>query len=141
MVQAVQATPGSIGYVEKGFAEQAGVPFAQIDSGAGAVELTDESAGKAINAAKFAAEGNDLALDLNSLYGTKEAGAYPLVLATYEIVCSKGYDAETAAAVKSFLTVAANQGQAGLSAAGYVPLPDTFKERLVGSIDAIASTA
>ena len=112
-MQAVQATPGSIGYVEKGFAEQAGVPFAQIDSGAGAVELTDESAGKAIDAAKFTGEGNDLALDLNSLYGTKEAGAYPLVLATYEIVCSKGYDAETAAAVKSFLTVAANEGQAG----------------------------
>ena len=141
VVQAVQATPGSIGYVEKGFAEQAGVPFAQIDSGAGAVELTDESAGKAIDAAKFAAEGNDLVLDLNSLYGTKEAGAYPLVLATYEIVCSKGYDAETAEAVKSFLTVAANQGQEGLSEAGYIPLPDTFKERLVGSIDAISSTA
>ena len=141
VVQAVQATPGSIGYVEKGFAEQAGVPFAQIDSGAGAVELTDESAGKAIDAAKFAAEGNDLSLDLNSLYGTKEAGAYPLVLATYEIVCSKGYDAETAEAVKSFLTVAASQGQEGLSEAGYIPLPDTFKERLVGSIDAISSTA
>ncbi len=141
VVQAVQATPGSIGYVEKGFAEQAGVPFAQIDSGAGSVELTDESAGKAINAATFAGTGEDLVLDLNSLYGTKEAGAYPLVLATYEIVCSKGYDADTAAAVKSFLTVAANQGQAGLSAAGYIPLPDTFKERLVGSIDAISSTA
>ena len=130
VVQAVQATPGSIGYVEKGFAEQAGVPFAQIDSGAGAVELTDETAGAAIDAAKFAAEGNDLALDLNSIYGTKEAGAYPLVLATYEIVCSKGYDAETAEAVKSFLTVASNQGQANLSAAGYIPLPDAFKERL-----------
>ncbi|BBX31984.1 phosphate ABC transporter substrate-binding protein [Mycolicibacterium mageritense DSM 44476 = CIP 104973] len=138
VVQAVQATPGAIGYVEKGFAEQAKLPFAQIDSGAGAVELTDESAAKAIDAAKFAAEGNDLALDLKSLYGTKEAGAYPLVLATYEIVCSKGYDADTAAAVKSFLTVAANQGQANLSAAGYVPLPDTFKERLVTSINAIS---
>jgi phosphate transport system substrate-binding protein len=141
VVQAVQATPGSIGYVEKGFAEQAGIPFAQIDSGAGAVELNDESAAKAIDAAKFAADGNDLALDLNSIYGTKEAGAYPLVLATYEIVCSKGYDADTAAAVKSFLTVAANDGQGGLSAAGYVPLPDQFKQRLVTSIDAIGSTA
>jgi phosphate transport system substrate-binding protein len=141
VVQAVQATPGSIGYVEKGFAEQAGVPFAQIDSGAGAVELNDESAGKAIDAAKFAAEGNDLTLDLNSIYGTKEAGAYPLVLATYEIVCSNGYDAETAEAVKSFLTVAANQGQAGLSAAGYVPLPEQFKQRMTTSIDAIGSTA
>ncbi len=138
VVQAVQATPGAIGYVEKGFAQQAGLPFAQIDSGAGAVGLTDDSAKKAIDAAKFAAEGNDLVLDLNSLYGTKEAGAYPLVLATYEIVCSKGYDADTTAALKSFLTVAANEGQAGLSAAGYVPLPDAFKERLEKSIDAIA---
>ncbi|RAV08587.1 phosphate ABC transporter substrate-binding protein PstS [Mycolicibacterium sp. GF69] len=138
VVQAVQATGGAIGYVEQGFAEQAGMPFAEIDSGAGAVALTDDSARKAINAATFAAEGNDLTLDLNSLYGTKEAGAYPLVLATYEIVCSKGYDAETTAAVKSFLTVAANEGQQNLSPAGYVPLPDRFKERLLTSIEAIA---
>jgi phosphate transport system substrate-binding protein len=141
VVQAVQATPGAIGYVEKGFADQAGVPYAQIDTGSGAIELTNESAAKAIDAAKFAAEGNDLTLDLASLYGTKDEGAYPLVLATYNIVCSKGYDAETADAVKSFLTVAANDGQAGLPDAGYVPLPDAFKERLVTSIDAISSTA
>jgi phosphate transport system substrate-binding protein len=141
VAQAVQATPGAIGYVEKGFADQAGLPYAQIDTGAGAVELTDESAGKAIDAAKFAAEGNDLTLDLASLYGTKEAGAYPLVLATYEVVCSNGYDAETAAAVKSFLTVAANDGQAGLSSAGYVPLPEKFKERLLTSIEAIGPAA
>lgn len=141
VAQAVQATPGAIGYVEKGFADQAGIPYAQIDNGSGAVELNDESAGKAIDAAKFAAEGNDLTLDLASLYGMQEPGAYPLMLATYEIVCSNGYDAETAEAVKSFLTVAANDGQSGLSAAGYVPLPEKFKERLLTSIDAIGSTA
>jgi phosphate transport system substrate-binding protein len=141
VAQAVQATPGSVGYVEKGFADQAGLRYAQIDNGGGAVKLSDETAAKAIDSAKFAADGNDLTLDLKSLYGTKEAGAYPLVLATYEIVCSKGYDPETAAAVKSFLTVAANDGQAALSDAGYVPLPDRFKERLVSSIDAIGSTA
>ena len=59
------------------------------------------------------------------------------MLATYEIVCSKGYDADTAAAVKSFLTVAADHGQANLSTAGYVPLPEKFKQRLLTSIDAI----
>ena len=138
VVQAVQATPGAIGYVEKGFAQQANLPMAQIDNGAGAVELTDETTKKAIDSAKFAAEGNDLTLDLDSIYGTKDAGAYPLVLATYEIVCSKGYDADTAAAVKSFLTVAANEGQANLGPAGYVALPDAFKERLLTSINAIA---
>ena len=141
VAQAVQATPGAIGYVEKGFADQAGLRYAQINTGAAAVELTDESAGKAIDAATFAAEGNDLTLDLASLYGTKEPGAYPLVLATYEVVCSNGYDAETAAAVKSFLTVAANDGQAGLSSAGYVPLPEKFKERLLTSIEAIGPAA
>jgi phosphate transport system substrate-binding protein len=138
VVQAVQATPGAIGYVEKSPAAAANLPFAQIDSGAGAVALTDETSAKAVGDAKFKAEGMDLTLDLNALYASKEAGAYPLMLATYEIVCSKGYDADTAAAVKSFLSVAANQGQATLSAAGFVPLPDGFKERLLKSVDAIA---
>ncbi|MDT5242146.1 MAG: phosphate transport system substrate-binding protein, partial [Mycobacterium sp.] len=138
VVQAIQATPGAIGYVEKGFAQQAGLKMAQIDSGAGAVELTDETTGKAVDTAKVKGEGNDLILDLNALYASKEAGSYPLMLATYEIVCSKGYDADTAAAVKSFLTVSANEGQANLSAAGYVPLPAAFKERLLKSVDAIA---
>ena len=102
------------------------------------MELTDESAGKAIDAAQFASEGNDLVLDLDSLYGTREPGAYPLVLATYEIVCSAGYDADTSAAVKSFLTASASeQGQAGLPTAGYVPLPDRFKQRLLTAVEAI----
>jgi phosphate transport system substrate-binding protein len=138
VVQAVQATPGAIGYVEKSPAAAANLPFAQIDNGAGAVALTDETTAKAVADAKFKAEGMDLTLDLNALYATKEAGAYPLMLATYEIVCSKGYDADTAAAVKSFLSVSANQGQATLSQAGFVPLPDSFKQRLLKSVDAIA---
>jgi phosphate transport system substrate-binding protein len=138
VVQAIQATPGSIGYVEKSPAAAAGLKNAEIDSGAGAVALTDESTKAAVAAAKFKAEGMDLTLDLKALYASKEAGAYPLMLATYEIVCSKGYDADTAAAVKSFLTISANQGQANLSTAGYVPLPDSFKERLLKSVDAIA---
>lgn len=137
VVQAVQATAGAIGYAEKGFVTQAGLPMAAINTGAGAVALTDDSARAAIESAKFAGEGNDLVLDLNSIYGTKAPGAYPLILATYEIVCSKGYDADTAAAVKSFLTLAAGDGQGGLPAAGYVPLPDSFKQRLLTAVAAI----
>jgi phosphate transport system substrate-binding protein len=138
VVQAIQATPGSIGSVEKSPAAAAGLKNAEIDSGAGAVALTDDSTKAAVAAAKVKGDGNDLTLDLNALYASKEPGSYPLMLATYEIVCSKGYDADTAAAVKSFLTVSANQGQANLSAAGYVPLPDSFKERLLKSVNAIA---
>jgi phosphate transport system substrate-binding protein len=114
------------------------LPYVQIDNGAGAVALTDETAAKAVGDAKFAGDGMDLVLDMNSIFGSKAGGAYPLVLVTYEIVCSKGYDADTGAAVKSFLSVAANQGQANLSAAGYVPLPDSLRERLLASLNAIA---
>ena len=67
----------------------------------------------------------------------QDPGAYPLVMATYEIVCSAGYDADTAAAIKSFLSVAANSGQTEISSAGYVPLPDKVKGRLVTAINAM----
>lgn len=138
MVQAIQTTPGAIGYVEKGFVDQAGMPFARIDSGSGAVAATDEAAGAALDSARFAsADSNDLRLDLDSLYGTTASGAYPLVLVTYEVVCSSGYPPDTAAAVRSFLSVAVNNAQAGLPAAGYVPLPARFKQRLIAAVDAV----
>ena len=136
--QAVAGAPGSITYVEKSFADQNKLAIAQIDSGAGAVELTEETAAKAIEGATFKSETvGDMTLNLDSIFGTKEAGAYPIVLATYSIVCSNGYDADTSAAVKSFLTSAANEGQDGLSEQGYVSLPGTVQDKLNASIAAI----
>lgn len=137
VIQAVQTTPGAIGYVQKGFADQAGMSYAKIATRGGVVPLTNDTAGNAIKAAKFLGEGNDLLLDLNAMYRSQEPGVYPLVLVTYEIVCSKGYDAETAGAIKSLLSVAATSGQAELSSAGYIPLPDRVKERLVAAINAL----
>jgi phosphate transport system substrate-binding protein len=138
VVQAVQTTPGAVGYVEKGFVDQAGMRFAQIDSGSGAVAVTERAARTAVESAKFASENsNDLRLDLHSLYGETVTGAYPLVGVTYEIVCSQGYGPGISAAVRSFLTVAAHNGQDGLWAAGYVPLPAKFKQRLVAAVGAI----
>jgi phosphate ABC transporter phosphate-binding protein len=137
VVQAVRVTAGAIGYVEKGFADQAGLPYALIDTDNGVVPLTNDTANKAIQAAGFVADGNDLVLDLNPMYAARQPGTYPLVLATYEIVCSKGYDPDTSAAIRSFLGVAATNGQAGLTSAGYVPLPDKVKERLVTAINAM----
>ncbi|OJZ65020.1 phosphate ABC transporter substrate-binding protein PstS [Mycobacterium paraffinicum] len=138
VVQAVRTTPGAIGYVEKGFADQAGLPYAQIGTNKGGViPLTNETAGNAVRAADFVGDGNDLVLDLNPMYSSQDPRSYPLVLATYEIVCSKGADADTSGAIKSFLTVAAGSGQADLASAGYVPLPDKVKERLVAAINAL----
>ncbi|OBH82767.1 phosphate ABC transporter substrate-binding protein PstS [Mycobacterium scrofulaceum] len=138
VVQAVRSTPGAIGYVEKGFADQAGLPYAQIGTNKGGViPLTNETAGNAVRTANFVGDGNDLVLDLNPMYSSQDPRSYPLVLATYEIVCSKGSDADTSGAIKSFLTVSAGSGQADLSSAGYVALPDKVKERLVAAINAL----
>ncbi len=136
----VQQTPGSITYAEWSFAKQRELGIAKIiNSGGGeAVELSNESAGTAIDAAEISGEGNDLVLDLDSIYGTEAEGAYPLILATYEIVCSSYADPEVGGAVQSFLNVAINQGQEGLEENGYVPAPPAFKDKLQGAVDAIS---
>ncbi|WP_447004711.1 phosphate ABC transporter substrate-binding protein PstS [Saccharothrix isguenensis] len=138
VAQAVGSIDGAITYVELSFAQDNKLSVAKIDNGSGPVELNEASVGKAIDGAKIKGAGNDLVLDLDSIYGSTEAGTYPLLLATYEIVCSKGYDAETAKAIKAFLTVAATDGQAGLADAGYAPVPEAFQEKLLTAIKAIA---
>ncbi len=94
----------------------AGLSIAKIITSAGPepVELTTETAGKAIDGVKFKGEGNDLVLDTASFYMPTEAGSYPIMLAAYEIVCSKYPDAEVATAVKAFLTRPLGNGQSGL---------------------------
>lgn len=137
VADAVALGQGAIGYVELSFAEDKGLDMARIDSGSGPVELTPEAARTAISAAEIKGTGNDLVLDLDALYASDSPGAYPLVLVTYEIVCSRGYDPATAGAVKAFLKTAATAGQAGMAGSGYVPLPESFQTRLLTAIDAI----
>ncbi len=138
VAQSVKATEGSVTYVEWSFPKNLGLGIAKIDSGAGPVELTTANVGKAIEDAEIKGEGNDLRVNLDSIYGNKAAGVYPIVLNTYEIVCSKGYDAETAKAVKAFLTVAANANPQELEKAGYVPLPESFKGKVLTAVNAIS---
>ena len=119
---AVKGQDGGITYVELSYAQQNQLPMAQIDNGSGPVELTADSVGKTVATAKQTGTGNNLALKID--YATKEAGAYPIVLVTYEIVCSKYADAATGKKVKSFLkTFASDAVQKQLQSKGYAPLP------------------
>jgi len=131
----VKSTDGSIGYVEWGFAIDDGLNVAQIDNGGGAVELTAESAGKAVEAAQVVGTGKDLALKLD--YATTTPGVYPLVLVTYEITCSTGNAADVAALVKSFLGYTATDGQATLEELGAAPLPASIQEQVIASVESI----
>lgn len=136
----VKKTPGSITYVEWGFATENNLGVASVDFGAGAVPLTAESAGKALDAVQFKTPGSkDLVVDTDALFASKVPGSYPLLLTTYEIVCSTGYsDDQTSATLKDAFTTVLDQGQNGLADLGYVPLPTAYKNTLQGTISALS---
>ncbi len=89
-------------------------------------------------AATITGQGNDLVLDTVSFYKPAQPGSYPIVLATYEIVCSTYPDETVGMAVKAFLQSAIGAGQNGLADNGYIPIPDAFKSRLSTAVNAIA---
>jgi len=138
--EAVKRTEGSISYLEWSFAQEQHVGMAQIITSAGPdpVAITPDSVGKTISGAFFIKQGNDLALDTISFYRPNQTESYPIVLATYEIVCSKYPDAQVATAVKAFLQSTVGPGQNGLADNGYIPVPQQFKSRLLTAIDAIS---
>lgn len=138
VAQAVRNTPGAIGYVEFSYAENSGLATARVANGAGEfVELTPASASKTVEAAEVVGRGNDLKLSID--YATKAAGAYPIVLVTYEITCEKGLPAQEAELVKSFLTyTASDAGQQALTDLGYAPLPATLLGKVRTAIEAIS---
>ena len=133
---AVKSTEGGITYAEWSYAKDNKLGIAKVDTGAGPVELTGETAGKAVAAAKVAGEGNNLALKLD--YATKEAGAYPIVLVTYEIVCSKNADAEKGKNVKAFLKhMSSADVQKSFEQIGFAPLPTEVQGKVSTAIDAL----
>jgi len=137
---AVKSTEGSITYIEWSFAQEQHLDMAGIITSAGPdpVAISTDSVGKTISAAWFIRKGNDLALDTISFYRPNQPGSYPIVLATYEIVCSKYPDSQVGAAVKAFLQSTVGAGQNGLADNGYIPIPDEFKSRLSTAINALS---
>ena len=137
VAQGVQSTKNSITYVEWSYAVDSKLGVAQVDAGAGPVQLTADSASKALAAAKVKGTGNDLAMSID--YATKAPGAYPIILVTYEIACSKGLPAEKTALVKSFLSYfVGTEGQASLKELNYAPLPDELRTKVEAAVKSIA---
>ncbi len=135
--QAISSTDGSIGYDEWSYAVSGNLGVAKIDNGGGAVTLSADSAGAAVAAAKVASNGGkDLTLKLD--YATKASGAYPIILVTYEIACSKYSDSAKGADVKAFLTYTAGDGQASLKDLGYGPLPTSIQTQVQDAISSIS---
>ncbi|MEU9481856.1 phosphate ABC transporter substrate-binding protein PstS [Streptomyces sp. NPDC048191] len=126
VVEQVRKTVGAIGYVELTYALARDVHTASIATGASApVDASVITSSKAIAGSTVAGSDGDLVLKLD--YGTRAAGAYPIDMVTYEIVCDKGNKPATLPATKAFLTyIAGSTGQEELSFEGYATLPATI---------------
>ncbi|MEU7838445.1 MULTISPECIES: phosphate ABC transporter substrate-binding protein PstS [unclassified Nonomuraea] len=119
ITEAIGRTEGSIGYVEYAYAGDAALRTAKIRNAAGQfVALSPQSATKALEGARIAGHNGDLIVTFD--YLTKNKDAYPIILVTYEIICSRSSDP----LVRTFLDyTASDAGQSYLSLYGYAPLP------------------
>lgn len=136
VADAVKATKGGFGFMEWKFAKDSQLGVSALDTGKGAVELTPETAGKTMESAEIAGEGNDLAMKLK--YTDLGADAYPMVMVTYEIVCSAGLDSAQGALLKDFLLYAVSpDAQKTLVDQGYAPLPESVRAKVQTAVQAL----
>ncbi|MEO3839615.1 phosphate ABC transporter substrate-binding protein PstS [Streptomyces sp. B22F1] len=134
----VKQTDGAISYMEISHAESNDLSTVKLDTGAAEpVEATVENASQAIAVGKRVGEAPDMALELD--YATKEEGAYPITLVTYEIACDKGNKPESLDAVKSFLSYTASEaGQQSIVDVGYAPLPAEMAAEVAKTVDSLS---
>lgn len=135
---AVRAGNGTVGYAELSFAENAALTVADVRTGSGSAEFvqpTPDSARRTIAGVKV--HGNDLKLEID--YGAPPAAAYPIVMVTYEIICTRGLAADKAMLARTFLSyMASTPGQRELPQLGYAALPDQLQSRVEAAAGAIA---
>ena len=133
----VKSTEGAISYNEWSFAIDQGLATADIRTPAGIVHIGSDWVGKTIGPVKIKGQGSDVVLDLSPIYNPTEKGAYPIMLASYEIVCSKYADPEVGKAVKAFLQSTITIGQTDLNKSGYIPMPPEFQSKVSAAINTI----
>lgn len=120
----------SIGYDEFSYVRSGDLQSARVRNGSGAyVQLTADSASAGVASARVVGEGEDLSLAID--YKPDNADAYPIVLTTYEIVCTEGLPAAETRLVRSFLSYAASdRAQSALTELGYAPLPAKIRHQV-----------
>ncbi|GAA2116217.1 phosphate ABC transporter substrate-binding protein PstS [Streptomyces synnematoformans] len=134
----VKQTDGAISYMEISHAEANDLTTVLLDTGAAEpVAATVENASTAIGVGERVGEAPDMALELD--YATKEDGAYPITLVTYEIACDTGNKPESLDAMKSFLSYTASEaGQQSVIDVGYAPLPADMAAEVAKTVNSLS---
>jgi len=120
----LKTTPGSIGYVEYGYAKSQKLPMALLENKAGAFVAATTASGQAALAAVKMPE--DL---IAWLPDPAAKDAYPIVTYTWMIFYRQYADKQKLDALQDFLKFALSEGQKESERLGYIPLPAAVTER------------
>jgi phosphate transport system substrate-binding protein len=127
----VKTTPGSIGYIEYGYAKSQGMPMAILENKSGAyVEPTTASGEAALASAQ---------LDANLIGWVPDPepkDAYPIATYTWLLVYKK-YSKSQLAALQGLLNYCLTEGQKEAEPLGYIPLPATVVAKVKTAVDAL----
>jgi len=132
----VKTTPGSIGYVEYGYAVSQGMPMASLQNKAGAyVSPTTASGQAALASVEFSPEMIGWAPD------PAGAEAYPIVTYTWLILYKQYKDPRKLEALRGLLKFALGEGQKEAEQLGYIPLPQSTVDKVAAALDGVQGTA
>jgi phosphate transport system substrate-binding protein len=129
----IQQTPGSIGYVEYGYANENKLKFASLENKSKQfVDATPESAAKTLAAVT-------LPENLRAFISDPEgADSYPIVTYTWILAYKKYADANKAKAMEATIEYALTDGQKLATQLGYVPLPANVVTKVAAAADQIS---
>ena len=124
-------TPGSIGYIEYGYAHSQNLHVATLENKSGNyVAATTDSAKAALASA-------EMPPDLIAWVSDPAApDAYPIVTFTWMILYKK-YDKEKLDALKGLVMYGLTDGQKEAEPLGYVPLPDSVSNQAKAALEAL----
>ncbi|MFR9776809.1 phosphate ABC transporter substrate-binding protein PstS [Micromonospora sp. MS34] len=133
VLETVQRTAGAIGYLELSYLRGTDLPVAAVRNAAGEfVPPSGDAAGESLGT-----PGPDLRLPIDRT--SRQPGAYPLALVTYEAVCDRGLAADKAPLVRAFLSWTSSEaGQRGLVERGYTPLPEPLRQQVRTAVERIS---
>ncbi|MEW4565576.1 phosphate ABC transporter substrate-binding protein PstS [Bremerella sp. JC770] len=127
-------TPGSIGYVEYGFAEKTGLSMASLENKAGKyIKPSIESAQAALAAVEFPPS------LIAFLPDPEGEDSWPIVTYTWIIAYKTYDDAEKMEAFKELIKYCLTTGQESSQELGYIPLPEAVTAKVTAALDNISA--
>lgn len=127
---AVSRTEGAIGFIEYSFAKNNNLTMATLENKAGKfVAPTPESGSKTLDAVELP---ENLKAFITDPDGDE---SYPIVTYTWMMLFKKYDDPNKAIAMEAMIQYGLNQGQVQAETLGYIPLPQSVREKVAAAAD------